>query len=78
MSETDKLAELRSVLVEAAKSGKTVRLFGPTGSVITEGKIVSVGTTLVALKHGTRDEPEEYVLLTCLTRVQFVPEPRTF
>ncbi len=78
MPEVDMITELRSVLVEASKSGKTVRFFGPTGNVIAEGKVASVGENIVALKQRDRDDPNEYILISCLTRIQFVPETRTF
>ena len=58
MSELEKDATLRSVLLEAAKKGERLRFFGPGMMIVAEGRVVFVGEDIVGLKHGDTEDAD--------------------
>ncbi|NWF95906.1 MAG: hypothetical protein HXY34_07155 [Candidatus Thorarchaeota archaeon] len=69
---------LRTVLLDAAKRNKTVRFFGPTGVVLAEGMVAHVGENVVAVKQTDDAEPDQFLLISAIVKIQFIPAPRTF
>ena len=78
MPDSDRNHSFKAVLLDAAKRGKTVRFFSHTGSILAEGIIADVGENVVALKHRGETEPDEFLLMSAIVKVQLIPEPRTF
>ncbi len=74
MSKFEKDADLRSVLLDAAKSGERFRFFGPGMMIVAEGRIAFVGTDIVGISHGDTGEADEYVTLTCIIKIQIIGE----
>lgn len=78
MSEVEKDYTLRSILQNAAKSGERLRFFGPGMLIVAEGTVAFVGKEVVALKHGNTEEPDEFVNLNCIIKVQVLGEYRQY
>jgi hypothetical protein len=78
MSEQKKDTTLRSVLLEAAKSGDRLRFFGPGMIIVAEGCVAFVGEDVVGLKHGNTDDAEEYVCIECVIKVQRIGDYRHY
>jgi len=78
MSDFEKDATLRSVLLEAAKSGERMRFYGPGMMIVAEGQIAFVGEDVVGLKHGKTDEADEFVCIECIIKVQTLGEYRHY
>jgi len=66
MSELQKDAPLRSVLLEAAKKGERLRFFGPGMMIVAEGRVAFVGEDIVGLYHGETKNADEYVCIECV------------
>ncbi len=78
MSEFEKDATLRSVLLDAAKSGERMRFYGPGMMIVAEGRIAFVGEDVVGIKHGDTDDADEFVSLECIIKVQTLGEYRHY
>jgi hypothetical protein len=78
MSEIQKDYTLRSILQDALKKGERLRFYGPGMMIVAEGKIAFVGKEVVALKHNDGDEPDEFVNLDCIIKVQVLGEYRHY
>ncbi len=78
MSDFEKDATLRSVLLDAAKSGERMRFFGPGMMIVAEGRIAFVGEDVVGIKHGDTDDADEFVSLECIIKVQILGEYRHY
>ena len=78
MSELEKDATLRSVLLEAAKKGERLRFFGPGMMIVAEGRVVFVGEDIVGLKHGDTEDADEYVCIECVIKIQLIGEYRHY
>ncbi|TFG31529.1 hypothetical protein EU527_12290 [Candidatus Thorarchaeota archaeon] len=78
MSELKGDYTLRSVLLDAVKSGDRLRFFGPGMMIVAEGIVAFVGKEVVAIKHGTTGEPDEFINLNCIIKVQVLSEYRHY
>jgi len=78
MSDFEKDATLRSVLLDAAKSGETMRFYGPGMMIVAEGQIAFVGKDVVGLKHGKAEDVDEFVCIECIIKVQTLGEYRHY
>ncbi len=78
MSDFEKDVTLRSVLLDAAKSGERMRFFGPGMMIVAEGKIAFVGKDVVCLKHGNTEDADEFVCIECIIKVQTLGEYRHY
>jgi len=78
MSEHEKEATIRSVLLEAAKKGERLRFFGPGMMIVAEGVVAFVGEGIVGLKHGDTKDADEYVNIDCVIKVQHIGEYRHY
>ena len=78
MSEIENDATMRSVLLEAAKSGERLRFFGPGMMIVAEGRVAFVGENVVGIRHGESDDADEYVSLDCLIKVQILGDYRHY
>lgn len=78
MSDFVKDATLRSVLLDAAKSGERMRFYGPGMMIIAEGRVAFVGEDIVGLKHGDTEDADEFVSIECIIKVQTLSEYRHY
>ncbi|MHA3962149.1 MAG: hypothetical protein AM325_001310 [Candidatus Thorarchaeota archaeon SMTZ1-45] len=78
MSDFEKEATLRSVLLKAAKSGERMRFYGPGMMIVAEGQIAFVGEDVVGIKHGKTEEADEFVCIECIIKVQTLGEYRHY
>ncbi len=78
MSELEKDATLRSVLLEAAKKGDRLRFFGPGMMIVAEGRVAFVGEDIVGLKHGETKDADEYIFIECVIKIQIIGEYRHY
>ena len=78
MSELEKETTLRSILLEAAKSGERLRFFGPGMMIVAEGRVAFVGEDIVGLRHGETDDADEYVSIECVIKIQVIGEYRHY
>ncbi|MFW9834119.1 MAG: hypothetical protein ACFFEK_09005 [Candidatus Thorarchaeota archaeon] len=78
MSEFKKDVTLRSVLLEAAKSGERMRFYGPGMMIVAEGQIAFVGEDVVGLKHGKTEDADEFVCIECIIKIQILGEYRQY
>ena len=78
MSEFEKDVTLRSVLLDAAKSGERLRFYGPGMMIVAEGRIAFVGENVVGLKHGNTEDADEFVCIECIIKVQNLGEYRHY
>jgi hypothetical protein len=78
MSEFKKDTTLRSVLLEAAKSGERMRFYGPGMMIVAEGQIAFVGEDVVGLKHGRTEDADEFVCIECIIKIQILGEYRQY
>ncbi len=78
MSDFVKDATLRSVLLDAAKSGDRIRFYGPGMMIIAEGRVAFVGEDIVGLKHGDTEDADEFVSIECIIKVQTLGEYRHY
>lgn len=74
MSDVEKDYTLRSILQNAIKSGDRLRFYGPGMMIVAEGIVVFVGKEVVAIKHGDTKEPDEYINLSCIIKIQVLGE----
>ena len=78
MSEVQKDYTLRSILQNAAKSGDRLRFYGPGMMIVAEGTVVFVGKEIVAIRHGNTEQPDEFINLSCIIKVQVLGEYRQY
>ncbi len=78
MSEFEKDATLRSVLLDAAKSGERLRFYGPGMMIVAEGRVAFVGKDVVGLRHGNTEDADEFVCIECIIKVQTLGEYRHY
>ena len=78
MSEFEKDATLRSVLIDAAKSKERIRFFGPGMMIVAEGQIAFVGKDIVGVKHGKTEDADEFVCIECIIKLQTLGEYRQY
>ncbi len=78
MSDFEKDATLRSVLLNAAKSEERLRFFGPGMMIVAEGRVAFVGEDVVGLRHGETEDADEYVCIECIIKVQTLGEYRHY
>ncbi len=78
MSKFENDATLRSVLLEAAKSGERLRFYGPGMMIVAEGRVVFVGEDVVGLRHGETEDADEFVCIECIIKVQTLREYRHY
>jgi len=78
MTDFVKDATLRSVLLDAAKSGDRIRFYGPGMMIIAEGRVAFVGEDIVGLKHGDTEDADEFVSIECIIKVQILGEYRHY
>ncbi|MHA2201992.1 MAG: hypothetical protein ACXABN_19165 [Candidatus Thorarchaeota archaeon] len=72
MSKFEKDATLRSVLLDAAKSGERLRFYGPGMMIVAEGRVAFVGEDVVGLRHGETKDADEFVCIECIIKVQIL------
>ncbi|UCH05719.1 MAG: hypothetical protein JSW05_06025 [Candidatus Thorarchaeota archaeon] len=78
MSELERDSTLRSVLLEAAKSGERYRFYGAGMIILAEGVVAFVGDGIVGIRHHDKEKPDEFVVLDCITKVQVLGEYRHY
>ena len=78
MSDFEKDASLRSVLLDAAKSEERMRFYGPGMMIVAEGRIAFVGEDVVGLRHGDTKDADEFVCIECIIKVQTLGEYRHY
>jgi hypothetical protein len=78
MSDFEKDATLRSVLLDAARSGERMRFYGPGMMIIAEGRVAFVGEDIVGLKHGDTEDADEFVSIECIIKIQTLGEYRHY
>jgi len=74
MSDIQKDFTLRSILQNASKTGERLRFYGPGMMIVAEGRVAFVGKDMVAVKHAESKEPDEFVSLECIIKVQVLGE----
>lgn len=75
-SETQKDLTLEMVLLQAAKTGVNLRLYGNQMCIIAEGQVAYVGKGIVALRHRRDKDPDEFVKTESILKAQELLEPR--
>lgn len=78
MSKFEKDATLRSVLLDAAKSGEQLRFYGSGMMIVAEGRVAFVGEDVVGLSHGKAEDADEFVRIECIIKVQILGEYRHY
>ena len=78
MSEFEKDKTLRSVLLEAAKSGERIRFFGAGMMIVAEGQVAFVGEDIVGIRHGKTEDADEFVCIECIIKLQTLGEYRHY
>jgi hypothetical protein len=78
MSEFEKEDSLRSILLEAAKSGDTLRFYGQGMMIIAEGKVAFLGRDIVGVSHGDTGDADEFINLDCIIKVQILGDYRHY
>ena len=78
MSEFEKDTTLRSVLLDAAKSGERIRFFGAGMMIVAEGQVAFVGEDIVGIRHGKTDDADEFVCIECIIKLQTLGEYRHY
>lgn len=78
MSDFEKDATLRSVLLDAAKSGVRLRFYGSGMMIVAEGHVAFVGEDVVGLRHGETEDADEYVCIECVIKIQVIGEYRHY
>ncbi len=78
MSNDQKDYTLRSILQDAIKSGERLRFFGPGMMIVAEGTVAFVGKEVVAIKHGNTEDPDEFINLSCIIKIQVLGEYRHY
>ncbi len=78
MSEFESEANLRSILLEAAKNDDRLRFFGPGMMIVAEGRVAFVGEDIVGLKHGDTEDADEYVSIECIIKIQILGDYRHY
>jgi hypothetical protein len=78
MSEFERDTTLRSVLLDAAKSGERIRFFGPGMMIVAEGQIAFVGEDIVGIRHGKTEDADEFVCIECIIKLQTLGEYRQY
>lgn len=78
MSDFEKDATLRSVLLDAAKSGERLRFYGTGMMIVAEGRVAFVGEDVVGLRHGETKDVDEYVCIECIIKIQTLGEYRHY
>ncbi len=75
-SEAQKDLTFEMVLLQAAKTGVNLRLYGNQMCIIAEGQVAFVGKGIVALRHRKDKDPDEFVKIDSILKVQELPEQR--
>ncbi|MHA2600975.1 MAG: hypothetical protein AM324_002455 [Candidatus Thorarchaeota archaeon SMTZ1-83] len=78
MSELEKDSTLKSVLLEAAKSGERLRFYGAGMIILAEGVVAYVGDGIVGIRHHDKEKADEFVVTDCITKVQVLGEYRHY
>jgi hypothetical protein len=78
MSEFKRDSTLRTILIDAAKSGDRLRFYSHGMTILAEGIVDFVGEDIVGIRHHDKDEAEEFVLIECITKVQVLGEYRHY
>jgi hypothetical protein len=78
MSDFERDSTLRTILIEAAKSGDRLRFYSHGMTILAEGIIEFVGDDIIGIRHHDKDKAEEYVLIECITKVQVLGEYRHY
>ena len=67
---------MEMVLLQAAKSGVTLRFYGSQMTIIAEGQVAFVGKGIVGMRRRKDKEPDEFVKIESIVKVQELPEYR--
>jgi hypothetical protein len=78
MSDFERDSTLRTILIEAAKSGDRLRFYSHGMTIIAEGFVAFVGDDVVGIRHHDKEEADEFVLIECITKVQILGEYRQY
>lgn len=68
--------DMASVLREAAERNTRLRFFCTNMSIMAEGRVAYVTEGIVALYHRDEEEPDEFLRLNQIVKVQKLTEPR--
>ena len=68
--------DMASVLREAAQRNIRLRFFCTNMSIMAEGKVAYVTDGIVAVYHREEGEPDEFLRLDHIVKVQKLAEPR--
>jgi hypothetical protein len=74
MSDFERDSTLRTILIEAAKSGDRLRFYSHGMTILAEGLVDFVGDGVVGIRHHNKEKADEFVLTECLVKVQFLEE----
>ncbi|MHA2143342.1 MAG: hypothetical protein ACXADF_16960 [Candidatus Thorarchaeota archaeon] len=74
MSDFEKDSNLRTILIEAAKTGERLRFYSHGMTIVAEGIVTFVGDGIIGLRHHDKENANEYVVTECLTKVQILGE----
>jgi hypothetical protein len=75
-SDTQKDLTFETVLVQAAKTGVSLRLYGNQMCIIAEGQVAFVGKGIVALRHRKDKDPDEFIRIESIVKIQELQESR--
>ncbi|MFW9913489.1 MAG: hypothetical protein ACFFEU_13510 [Candidatus Thorarchaeota archaeon] len=78
MSDFERDSTLRTILIEAAKSGDRLRFYSHGMIILAEGIVDFVGDDIVGIRHQDKDQADEFVLIECITKVQVLGEYRHY
>ena len=78
MSDFERDSTLRTILIEAAKSGDRLRFYSHGMTILAEGFVAFVGDDVVGIRHHDKEEADEFVLIECITKVQVLGEYRQY
>ncbi len=65
---------LREVLEKASQTQTRVRFYGANMIILAEGVVAYVGDNIVAVKHQSDKEPDEFIVQSAIIKIQFIGE----
>jgi hypothetical protein len=74
MPDFERESTLRTILIEAAKSGDRIRFYSHGMTILAEGFVDYVGDGVVGIRHHKEEKADEFVLTQCLIKVQVLGE----
>ena len=78
MADHERESTLRTILLEAAKSGERLRFYSHGMTILAEGIIDFVGDDIIGIRHHNKENADEFLLTECLVKVQVLGEYRPY